>query len=108
MRLHSRSIENCNEFREIPKLPQSMAVLGLFSWGSIKNINYTKFKTKENLNILTLHKKKKNQKKKSKPKYIRFHILKSLHNIFIINLMIYISFSIHSQAIILSTGLLFD
>ena len=56
MRLHSRSIENCNELREIPKLPQSMAALGLFSWGSIKNINYTKFKIKENLNILTLQK----------------------------------------------------
>ena len=56
MRLHSDSIENCNELREIPKLPQSMAALGLFSWGSIKNINYTKFKIKENLNILTLQK----------------------------------------------------
>ena len=56
VRLHSRSIENCNELWEIPKLPQSMVALGLFSWGSIKNINYTKFKIKENLNILTLQK----------------------------------------------------
>ena len=31
---------------------------------------------------------------------VRFHILKSLHDVFIINLMGYISFNVHNQAII--------
>ena len=90
--------------------------------GSIRNINYIKSKTKENLNISITQKKQKtkkqkktkNQKNKNKTKtktktqihevlqlpYSRFHILKSLHNIFIINSMSYISFNIYSQAII--------
>ena len=47
--------------------------LRLFSRGLVKTINYTKFKTKENLNIST----------SQKPKFMRFYILKSLHNIFV-------------------------
>ena len=42
------------------RMLQAMAAPGLFSRGSIRNINYTKSKTKENLNILTSPKKKKN------------------------------------------------
>ena len=41
------------------RMLQAMAAPGLFSRGSIRNINYTKSKTKENLNILTSPKKKK-------------------------------------------------
>ena len=68
----------------------------------MRNINYIKSKTKTILNILTSLKKK---KKKKKPKYIqevlqlpsmRFHILKSLHDIFIINPISYIFFSIYT------------
>ena len=77
---------------------------GLFFRGSIRNINYTKFKTKENLNISTFQKTK--QKTKTEIHKIlqlfstMFHILKSLQNIFTINSMSYISFNVHSQAII--------
>ena len=73
----------------------------LFSKGSIRNINHTKSKTKENLNILTSHTQNTHTHTHThKLKYIRFHILKSLHDIFIINPMIYTSFNIHIQAII--------
>ena len=62
---------------------------------SIRNINYTKFKTKENLNILTL------QQKKQKPKYISFYICFLWYFIFcIINPTSYISFNVHDQTII--------
>ena len=66
---------------------KAVATPGLFSKGSIRNINHTKSKIKENLNILTSQKKKKKKKKKKnhKLKYMRFHILKSLHDFFIIN-----------------------
>ena len=66
----------------------------------IKNINYTKFKTKENLNILTLQKTKTEIHKILQLLSTMFHILKSLQNIFIINFMSYISFNVYSQAII--------
>ena len=66
----------------------------------IRNINYTKFKTKENLNILTLQKTKTEIHKILQLLSTMFHILKSLQNIFIINFMSYISFNVYSQAII--------
>ena len=72
--------------------------------GSIRNRNYIKFKTKENLNIWTLQKTK--QKIKTEIHKIlqllstKFHILKSLQNIFIINSMSYIFFNVYSQTII--------
>ena len=40
-------------------LMKAVATPRLFSKGSIKNINHTKSKTKENLNILTSHTQKK-------------------------------------------------
>ena len=63
---------------------------------SIKNINYTKFKTKENLNILTWQ-----QQQQKKPKYINFYICFLWYFIFcIINPTSYISFNVHDQTII--------
>ena len=59
----------------------------------------------ENLNISD-RKKIKNKKIKKEKKqvlqlpFMRFHILKSLYNIFIINLTSNISFNVHSQTII--------
>ena len=75
------------------RMLQAMAAPGLFSRGSIRNINYTKSKTKENLNILTSPKKKKTQiHEVLQLPSTRFHILKSLYDIFIINPTGYISF----------------
>ena len=93
-----------------------------FLRGLIRNINYTKFKTKKNLNIFISKKKKKkthththSHTHTQKPKFMIFYILKLLHDIFIINLTIYIlskkkkkkknpsiyiSFNLHSQSII--------
>ena len=42
---------------------KAVATPGLFSNGSIRNINHTKSKIKENLNILTSQKKKKKKPK---------------------------------------------
>ena len=74
-----------------------------FRGGSIRNINYTKFKTKKNLNISKSPKKKK-KKKTEIHKVLQllstmFHILKLLNDFFIINPTSYIFFNVHSQAI---------
>ena len=72
---------------------------------SIRNINYTKFKTKEYLNISISQKIQKTRIEIHKILQLfskMFHILKSLHDIFIINPMSYISFNIYSQIIIYS------
>ena len=64
--------------------------------GSIRNINYIKSKTKETW-IYQYHKKK---KKNLQLPSTRFHILKPLHDKFIINPTSYIFFNVHSQTII--------
>ena len=87
-----------------------VAALGLFlRGGSIRNINYKKYKTKKNLNISISPKKKKTKKQnKTKKKKIEihkilqlhsmiFHILKLLHDIFIINPTSYIYFNVYNQ-----------
>ena len=60
----------------IKKLTRAVAAPGLFLKGSIRNINYKKYKTKENLNISISQKKKKKKKQtnktKQKLKYIKF------------------------------------
>ena len=84
-----------------------MAALGLFLRVSIRNINYKKYKTKENLNILISQKKNKNKKTKTKIEIHKilqllsmiFHVLKLLHDFFIINPMSYIYFNVHNQII---------
>ena len=79
-----------------------MAALGIFFRGSIRNINYAKFKTKENLNISTSQRTKPKKKKKIEIHKVlqllsmMFHILKLLNDLFIINLTSYIFFSIYS------------
>ena len=71
---------------------------------SIRNINYTKLKKKKDkLNISTSPKKKKKKlliHKVLQLFYTIFHILKLLHDNFIINPISYIYFNVHSQAII--------
>ena len=77
----------------ILQVTNAMAALALFSRGSLRNINDIKSKTKVNLNILTSPKKKKNQINEFfRLPYMIFYILKSLHDIFIINSTSYIFF----------------
>ena len=77
-----------------------------FLRGPIRNINYVKFKTKENLNVLTSQKTKPKKKKKTEIHKVlqlfsmMFHILKLLNDFFIINLTSYIFFNVYSQVII--------
>ena len=67
-----------------------------FLEGSKRNINYTKSKTKENLNILTSQKKMQIYEILQLSSTI-FYILKLFHDIVIVNLMNYRSFNVHSQ-----------
>ena len=79
--------------------------INYFLGRSIGNINYTKFKTKENLNISTSQKIQKTKIEIHKVLQLlskMFHILKSLHDIFIINPMRYIFFNVYNQIIIYS------
>ena len=76
-----------------------------FLGSSIRNINYTKFKTKENLNISTSQKIQKIKTETHKVLQLfstMFHILKSLHDIFVINPTSNISFNVYSQTSIYS------
>ena len=86
----------------ILQVTNAMAALALFSRGSLRNINDIKSKTKVNLNILTSQKKKKKNQINEffLLPYMIFYILKSLHDIFIINSTSYIFFNVHSQTII--------
>ena len=68
--------------------------------GSIRNINYIKSKTKETW-IYQYHQKKKNEILQLSS--TRFHILKPLHDRFIINPASYIFFNVRSQTIIQNT-----
>ena len=82
----------------------ALAIPRLFSRGLIRNKNYTKFKIKENLNILTSKKifsKKKDITKKKIHKVLQllsmmFYIQKLLNDFFIINPPSYIFFNLYS------------
>ena len=63
--------------------------------GSIRNINYINLKRKR-FEYINIKKKKKILQLSS----TKFHILKPLHDRFIINLTSYIFFNVHSQTII--------
>ena len=71
--------------------------------GSIRNINFTKFKINDKLNISTSPQKKKKKSlihKVLQLLFTIFRILKLLHDMFLINPTGYICFNVHSQAII--------
>ena len=70
---------------------------GFLSRGAIRNINYIKSKTKETW-IHQYHKKTKHEILQLSS--TRFHILKPLHDRFIINPTSYIFFNVYSQTII--------
>ena len=75
----------------------TVAAPELFLRESIRNINYKKYKTKNNLNISISQKTKIEIHKILQLHSMIFHILKLLHDFFIINPTSYIYFNVYNQ-----------
>ena len=75
----------------------TVAAPELFLRESIRNINYKKYKTKNNLNISISQKTKIEIHKILQLHSMIFHILKLLHDFFIINPTSYIYFNVYTK-----------